>query len=223
MLKWRISTRKGGSQPPIHTQKEGDLMNAPQEPAGHPLQLNTTSSWSDALWMQLYPIYEASFPEHIRKPERIVRNMLTNMDVFLHEGTLDGRGCSMALTGLLRDSGLLLVDYLAVSPAVRHQGIGRQTLQAIADWAKATYQIQGLLIEAEVDESEEGRSRIHFWEGCGFEPTEYVHSYVWIPEKYQAMLLDLQPESTPQEERLPRDGEKLFRSIEAFHRASYAR
>ena len=187
------------------------------------LELRTSSVWSDALWTRVNPVYEASFPEHIRKPERIVRNMMSKMDVFLHEGILHGTTCSMALTGLSGDSRLLIVDYLAASPALRHHGIGRQTIRAIADWAKDTYEVEGLLIEAEADDSETGRSRMHFWEGCGFEATEYVHSYIWIPEKYRAMLLDLQSPSTANDKRLARDGEQLFTYIEAFHKASFAR
>ncbi|WP_179218748.1 N-acetyltransferase [Saccharibacillus sp. O23] len=187
------------------------------------LELHTVSEWSESLWARICPVYEASFPEHIRKPERIVRNMMTKMDAFLHEGTLDAATCSMALTGLSADSRLLIIDYLAVLPAFRGRGAGRETVRAIADWAVRTYGVQGLLIEAEADDSEIGRGRTRFWQSCGFEATEYVHSYIWVPEKYRAMLLDLQPESTPADRKLPRDGRRLFDDIEAFHKASFAR
>ncbi len=193
------------------------------DPNRRTLELYTASEWSEDLWTKIRPVYEASFPEHIRKPERIVRNMMAKMDVFLHEGTVDGATCSMALTGLSADSRLLIIDYLAVSPPFRSRGAGRQTVRAIAEWAANTYGVQGLLIEAEADDSEIGRSRTRFWQSCGFEITDYVHSYIWVPEKYRAMLLDLQPESAPDDQKLPRDGRRLFDAIEAFHRASFAR
>ncbi|MDO3411749.1 GNAT family N-acetyltransferase [Saccharibacillus sp. CPCC 101409] len=187
-----------------------------------PLQFHTVSDWSDEFWERIRPVYEASFPEHIRKPERIVRNMLSRMDAFLHEGMLDGVPCAMALSGLSADRRLLVVDYLGVAPAFRRRGAGRQMVMALADWARETPGAEGLLIESEADDSEEGLGRERFWTGCGFESTDYVHSYIWVPEKYRAMLLPL---GGPGEQRsdLPRSGEKLFEYIEMFHKASFAR
>lgn len=185
------------------------------------LELRTSAEWDDRLWARISPIYEASFPAHIRKPERIVRNMLTVMDAFLHVGLLDGEACSMALTGLSADKRLLIVDYLGVSPDFRQRGLGKQTVEALTDWAYKTYGVSGLLLEAEVDDSEEGRSRQRFWERCGFESTGYVHRYVRVPEKYRAMLLDLQSEMERGSHPLSRDGQKLFEQIEAFHKRSF--
>lgn len=186
-------------------------------------RLRTEKDWNDEFWTRIRPIYEDSFPEHIRKPERIVRNMLSKMDAFIHEGTLEEEPCSMALTGLSADRRLLIVDYLAVSPNIREQGIGHRTVEALARWARETYGVQGLLIEAEADDSEEGQNRLRFWKSCGFESTEYVHSYVWVPEKYRAMLLDLQGVGTSGQNRISRDGRQLFTYIEAFHRSSFER
>lgn len=187
------------------------------------LRLLTLQSWNEERWTEVRPIYEASFPAHIRKPERIVRRMLERMDAFVHEGSLGGVPCSMALTGLSADRRLLIVDYLAVSPDRRESGIGRRTVEALAQWARETYGVHGLLIEAEADDSEEGRGRVRFWENCGFVSTEYVHHYVWVPERYRAMLLDLQGADVPPADRLPRDGRALFAYIEAFHQSSFAR
>ncbi|NGZ77775.1 GNAT family N-acetyltransferase [Saccharibacillus alkalitolerans] len=186
-------------------------------------ELAASAEWSDTRWARIRPVYEASFPEHIRKPERIVRSMLGRMDAFLHEGTLNGQVCSMALTGLSSDRRLLIVDYLAVSPSFRERGIGRRTVLELAAWARETHGVQGLLIEAEDDDSPEGKNRVKFWSGCGFESTDYVHSYIWVPEKYRAMLLDLQDKDASRQNELPRDGKKLFAYIEAFHKASFAR
>lgn len=185
------------------------------------LQLRTSSEWNDDFRNRIFPIYEASFPEHIRKPERIVRNMLEGMDAFLHMGVLDDQPCSMALTGLSADRRLLIVDYLAVSPSFRNRGVGKQTVAALADWARENRKVSGLLIEAEVDNSEEGRNRLRFWQQCGFESTEYVHGYIWIPEKYRAMLLDLQNEEERQTHPLSRNGQELFEHIETFHKSSF--
>lgn len=192
-------------------------------PKPHPphVELRTSHEWSKEFWDQMLPIYEMSFPKHIRKPERIVRNMLNNMNAFLHLGISEGTPCSMALTGLSADKRLLIVDYLAVSLSFREHGIGKQTVNALADWASKRHGVSGLLIEAEVDDSEEGRNRLRFWNQCGFESTEYVHGYVWVPEKYRAMLLDLQNEEERQTRPLTRDGKQLFEYIETFHKLSF--
>ncbi|MEJ8307167.1 GNAT family N-acetyltransferase [Saccharibacillus sacchari] len=192
-----------------------------ERPDSFGLELRTSAEWNDALWAQIFPIYSASFPAHIRKPERIVRDMLNVMDAFLHVGLSEGVPCSMAVTGLSSDKRLLIVDYLAVSPGFRQRGAGKQTTDALADWARETYGVSGLLLEAEVDNSKESRDRQRFWERCGFESTEYVHRYVWVPEKYRAMLLDLQSDTERSAEPLSRDGKQLFRQIEAFHKLSF--
>lgn len=193
------------------------------DPKPRPLhvELQTSADWNQELWDRILPIYEASFPKHIRKPERIVRNMLQNMNAFLHIGISEGQPCSMALTGLSADQRLLIVDYLAVSPSLREHGIGKKTVAALADWAREHYGINGLLLEAEIDDSEEGRNRLRFWQRCGFESTDYIHSYVWVPEKYRAMLLDLQNENERTIRPLGRDGKKLFEHIETFHELSF--
>ncbi|MCQ4085292.1 N-acetyltransferase [Saccharibacillus sp. JS10] len=186
-------------------------------------QLHTSLKWNHEIWSEIKPVYEDSFPEHIRKPERIIRNMLQHMDAFLHVGHIEGQPCSMALTGLSTDKRLLIIDYMAVSPEQRSQGIGQQTIAALATWARETHHVDGLLIEAEADDRPEGVHRLRFWLHCGFESTDYIHSYRWIPEKYRAMTMDLQSEHQRLAHPLSRDGRVLFQQIEAFHKQSYAR
>ncbi|AZU62050.1 hypothetical protein CHR53_12585 [Neobacillus mesonae] len=93
---------------------------------------------------------------------------------------------------------------------------GKNMVARIKDWCKNTGSFERLLIEVEADQSPENLARKHFWQTSGFVLTEYIHHYIWVPEKYQAMYLDLVPDTNQ-----PKDGKELFKHISNFHKDSY--
>ncbi|WP_119149614.1 N-acetyltransferase [Cohnella faecalis] len=87
---------------------------------------------------------------------------------------------------------------------------------AIRQWAKSDGRVQGIIVEVEAEDNEENRSRIRFWERCGFTLTDYVHRYVWVPETYRAMYAKLDSDSS-----MPEDGKRLFGHITSYHNRAF--
>ena len=106
---------------------------------------------------------------------------------------------AMAITGLTGPlSSLLLIDYLAVREDHRGQGIGLSLVEELKSWAKSAHghRLSGMIVEVESEDTPENRQRILFWEKSGFTITEYVHTYIWVPEPYQAMYMKLDERRT---------------------------
>ncbi|MFH5184407.1 GNAT family N-acetyltransferase [Paenibacillus sp. TAB 01] len=179
------------------------------------LEFHTTDVWNEQLWKAAEPVYTGAFPEHGRKSFAIIRNMFDRGLCQLHTAD-DGQVTkAMALTGIDRRASALLIDYAAVREEERSRGLGRRLIDYLKSWGIANG-CRGMVIEVEADETEENLRRIRFWERCGFILTEGVHQYIWVPEPYQAMVFHLQEEN-----RLPEDGEVLFRYITDFHKKAY--
>ncbi|CQR55803.1 GNAT family N-acetyltransferase [Paenibacillus riograndensis] len=181
------------------------------------LEFKTYDKWDDALWAAMEPLYREAFP-HGAKPVGILHAMLDKQIAWLHTGYQDGKLAAMAVTGLSGPAGerMLIIDYMAVDAGLRGQGLGRQFLELIRDWAVQKYDIQAVLIEVEAGHTEEDAARVHFWEHCGCIATEYVHQYIWIPEPYRAMVMPLTRDFA-----ITDDGQALFRRITDFHRKSF--
>lgn len=176
----------------------------------------STGEWDEALWEEAAPVYAEAFPEHGRKPGRIIRSMFSKRMCRLHLSRLNGEPAAMALSGPDTARGIRIIDYLAVAGQWRGRGIGKRFLADIRREAEAVKDCRGLLVEAEAEETEENQARIRFWEACGFQLTDYVHHYIWVPEPYRAMALTF-----PGREPLGLDGQELFKSITRFHERSY--
>lgn len=176
----------------------------------------SSGEWDEALWYAAQPIYAAAFPEHGRKPERIIRAMFRKGLCLLHLARLDGRPAAMALSGPDKARGIWIIDYLAVAQEQRGKGIGQRFLADIRKEAEAFLWCRGIVVEAEAEETAENRTRIRFWEACGFRLTGYVHQYIWVPEPYRALAL-----SFPGREPLSGNGKELFKAINGFHERAY--
>ncbi|ANS74352.1 hypothetical protein AWM70_06950 [Paenibacillus yonginensis] len=181
------------------------------------LSFTTLSHWDQNKWNQLKPIYEEAFP-HGAKPEPILRGMLDRKIGFLHGGYKEEEAAAMAVTGLVGQAGerKLILDYMAIRQDLRGQGLGKLFLNQIRDWAVREHNIQAIILEAEAEDNEINQARLQFWRRCGFIPTDYVHTYIWVPEPYRALVLPLKPGFERRD-----DGESLFRCITALHEQAY--
>jgi GNAT superfamily N-acetyltransferase len=106
-----------------------------------------------------------------------------------------------------------------VGEDARGEGIGSRLLDQIKEWARDTAGCIGMIVEVEAEPTDENRRRIRYWLSNGFSLTDYVHSYIWVPEPYLAMYLNFEDTA----HRLPDDGKRLFRSITKFHEKAYRR
>ncbi len=181
------------------------------------LTLCTWDSWNEKVWQQIKPIYEEAFI-HGAKPEKIIRQMLDRKIAFLHAGYEGDELVAMALTGLGRSDQqqTIIIDYMAIRHDRRGRGEGRLFFNILRDWGIAHHRIDAIIIEAEAGDTQENRERIIFWEKCGFQPTSYVHHYIWIPETYRALVLPLQPDF-----QITDDGQSIFAQITDFHERSF--
>ncbi|MFD0670147.1 GNAT family N-acetyltransferase [Cohnella sp. GCM10027633] len=177
-------------------------------------QIVTLDKLDDRLWPQALDIYLRAFPEG--KPEAILVAMFRKRMAYLHVVTDEQGVMAMAITGLTAQGKLLLIDYLAVREDRQGEGVGHAFFAAIRSWAQSELRVLGLLIEAEYGPAEDNESRVRFWQRCGFTLTEYVHSYIWVPERYRAMYAPLAPDAD-----IPHDGQALFKHINDYHRRAF--
>ncbi|MDG0793674.1 GNAT family N-acetyltransferase [Cohnella ginsengisoli] len=179
------------------------------------MELTLQDKPDDSTWRQALALYRDAFAAEGRKPDAILERMFKKRISVLATGMEDGVMKAMAICGVLAGPKLLLIDYLAVRETDRRRGAGTEFVSLIADWAM-TQRLDGLLIEAEAEDTPENDARIRFWERCGFERTEYVHQYIWVPEPYRAMIRYFEPDrfAAP-------DGRELFRYISEFHGRSF--
>jgi GNAT superfamily N-acetyltransferase len=177
-----------------------------------------TDEWDEARWTAVECIYEQAFPEGGRKSRDIIQSMFEKRMCQLHTISQGPEIVGMALSGIDHQAGALIIDYIAVRREVRGTGYGRWLLDLIKQWAQTAAGCKGIIVEVESEPTEENKQRILFWETNGFHLTTYVHQYIWVPEPYQAMYLNFDERN-----RLPEDGEILFRSITRFHKKAYSR
>ena len=124
----------------------------------------------------------------------------------------------MSLTGLSGDRKRqrLILDYMSIRSEYRQQGLGKELLRLLRDWAISKYHIEAIVIEVEAEDTEVNIERLSFWLSCGFVPTSYIHQYIWVPEPYRAMVLPLSPSY-----QIQGDGQGLFRDIISLHERAY--
>ncbi|MEH7108621.1 GNAT family N-acetyltransferase [Bacillus sp. JJ1764] len=179
------------------------------------MEFRTYDYWDDKIWAEAGPIYEKAFAGKGAKPEKVIRNMFKKQICFLQIGLIDEKAVAIALTGKLPGNHGLVIDYMAVREDWQHLGIGREMVDRIKYWAISKNEIERMMIEVEAESTAENLSRIHFWENCGFSLSDYVHHYIWVPEPYKAMYLDLVPGTFLQ------SGKELFQYIGQFHKFSF--
>jgi len=166
-------------------------------------------------WQEALELYHEAFPNG-RKPDRIIEATFEMGIGLLHLGLNEnGRVDAMAVSGIAREANALLIDYLAVRASLRGNGLGSQLVEAIAAEARER-KLDGIIIEVEAGLEPEDLARIRFWERCGFTLSEYVHKYIWVPERYRAMY-----RSFGTNPNFPTDGEELFRHIGGFHAQAF--
>ena len=177
----------------------------------------STDEWNEEIWQDAGQIYHHAFGEEGRKTDTIIRRMFKRQMSSLHRADLNNEVIAMAITGRSKEFNVLIIDYMAIKEEHRSKGYGKLFLKYICNWAEATG-YKGIVVEVEADSTPENSRRIRFWESSDFQLTEYVHHYIWVPEPYQAMFLNL--DNT---DRLPEKGEKLFRYITQFHKEAYSK
>jgi GNAT superfamily N-acetyltransferase len=181
------------------------------------LEYKTTAEWDAAIWLKAEDIYQMAFPKEGRKSRPIIRRMFEKNMCQLHIATEDNEVIAMALSATDIQSHVLIIDYIAVRNDLRSRGYGKLLMDYIQNWAVTT-KCRGIIVEVEAESNLENIRRIHFWETCGFHLTEYVHHYIWVPEPYRAMYMNINKAN-----QLPEDGEKLFHYITQFHKKAYSK
>ena len=183
------------------------------------VKMITLDALDEVWWPQARTLYHDAFP-HGRKPDSIIGVMfergMSNLHLIVEEEEVIG----MAITGRTGPLGsLLLIDYLAVREDHRGQGIGMSLVEELKSWAKSAqeHRLSGMIVEVESEDTPENRQRILFWEKSGFTITEYVHTYIWVPEPYQAMYMKLDEEGPA----FLTDGQSLFKHITSFHNKAF--
>ncbi|WML44445.1 GNAT family N-acetyltransferase [Neobacillus sp. PS3-40] len=180
------------------------------------MEYTTVNHWDEELWKRASFIYDQAFKEKGAKPEKVIRNMFNKDICFLHLGIENSQVIAMAITGKLKGTQALLIDYLAVHVESQNKGIGLNFMEYIKEWSRENEKFDSMIIEVESENDPENHNRILFWKNCGFTLTNYIHHYIWVPEPYQAMFVKLLPNAL-----LPSSGEELFNYISNFHKASY--
>ena len=94
-------------------------------------------------WLRIRLLYQQAFPQNERKPFRIIRRMHKEgrTDIWLAEQ--DGRFAGLAAT--INGGDTILLDYFAVAPQMRGQGIGSAFLMGLL----ALYEGKGFFVEIE--------------------------------------------------------------------------
>ncbi|MBS4172739.1 GNAT family N-acetyltransferase [Bacillus sp. FJAT-49736] len=181
------------------------------------MEFLTIQDWDFSLWTEAEKIYEEAFPAHNRKKRDIIQHMFKKNMCYLHLAFEDSKIVGMALSGKTDQQDVLILDYIAVKENLQHQGIGRKLVEYIKEWCFASGNFSLLVVEVEAEENAQNEKRIQFWQKCGFHLTDYIHSYIWVPETYKAMYF-----STKALNKNP-NGTELFSYITDFHKKSYQR
>lgn len=193
-------------------------MNSKQPNGSIPYSYRSTSQWDEAMWRAIEPVYQMGFAEHSRKPKTILECLLERGGGRLHAGYAGNEAIAMGISGYDSELEAMVIDYLTVHPDWRGRGLGQWFLNQLRGEAEQNPGCKGIILEAEADDTPVNQSRIRFWTTCGFQLTDYIHTYIWVPEPYRAMSLSFDSASP-----LPTDGEALFGAITRFHKQAYRR
>lgn len=119
-------------------------------------------------WLRIYRLYRKAFPANERKPFSIICSMQKagRTDVWYLEKEGSFAGFAVTINGKDR----ILLDYLAVEPKKRGQGIGTEMLKLL----RKQYAGKGVFLEierlcAEAPNAEERIRRKRFYLACGMQ------------------------------------------------------
>lgn len=121
---------------------------------------------------------------------------------FYHEGQLSG----YAVVEHGRDSRCLLLDYFAILPSCRSQGLGSAFLSELKEWYS---QWDALLIESETAVNETAARRLEFYQRAGARITAIP--LVLFHVRYHCLRLNLR--ASLSEEETARALRQLYRTI----------
>lgn len=124
---------------------------------------------SPVQWLQIYRLYRRAFPPAERKPFSIIVAMWRKGKADVWCLTRDGRFAGFATT--IHSAELILLDYLAIAPTQRGQGVGSEALRALL----ARYAGKGVFVEIEsiyenAPDQENRLRRRRFYLRSGFVP-----------------------------------------------------
>jgi GNAT superfamily N-acetyltransferase len=179
------------------------------------LEFLTIDHWDEQMWERAGHIYHEAFDRKGAKPDKVLRNMFNKGIGFLHLGLDHHNIVALAISGRIKGKSAVIIDYLAVHQDNRNKGIGGKLMNYIREWSNSEG-AKSIIIEVEAERTSENLARINFWRKCGFTLTDYIHQYIWVPEPYQAMYLNLLPDAVEL-----KNGESLFSYISQFHRQSF--
>ena len=124
-------------------------------------------------WLRIYKLYRSAFPRPERKPFSVIlrqyRKGIFDVWCIYREQEFSG------LVITMKQPELVLIDYLAISPESRGQGVGTQVLATL----RSTYPGKGLFLEIE-SVFKEGpdqtlrQRRKQFYLRCGLTPMEVM-------------------------------------------------
>ena len=105
--------------------------------------MNMKKPSSPLHWLHIYKLYHQAFPHYERKPFAIIRSMYKkgNTDIWYFEK--DGRFAGLVFT--VNRNEAILIDYLAVCPDRRGEGIGSDIISLMRNF----YTPNGIFVEIE--------------------------------------------------------------------------
>lgn len=124
-------------------------------------------------WLRIYKLYHAAFPRSERKPFSVIlrqyRRGVFDVWCICRQGTFSG----LAIT--MKKDNMVLIDYLAICPDCRSQGVGTAALQAL----RSTYPDKDLFLEIEsvyedVPDKLQRQRRKAFYLHSGLTPMEVM-------------------------------------------------
>jgi hypothetical protein len=116
------------------------------------LQLKQLRSSDEAEFVAVADLYQQAFPESERKPLAVLRTMLDDERYCFLHASQDRCFAGFAIVRILRNDTAALLEYMAIAPAQRGRGSGRQLFVRTANAIQSPPLT--LLIEAESDHVE---------------------------------------------------------------------
>jgi ribosomal protein S18 acetylase RimI-like enzyme len=135
------------------------------------MNIHITTQYDEHVLYDIETLYENAFPSSEKKPFDLLVRQHASHHSTIYAIFADDTWIGLLIT--LNGHDATLIDYFAIEPQYRNQGLGQQALQQFCQ----TYQEQCLCLEAEsatgkLPSSIESR-RIAFYERCGFSKTNY--------------------------------------------------